>query len=72
MITFRRPSSSFKSGDVVVVRHQQLGNIIKRVQQVDVCRKLKLAGDNALSTSSDTIGWQENSTVLGRVIWKSA
>jgi len=72
VLSFARVFSPYKANDIVVVRHPKLGNIIKRIQKIDSNKRVRLIGDNALSTSSDEIGWQEPDTVLGRVVWRIA
>jgi len=70
VLTLRFNSSTFKTGDVVVIRHPRLGNIIKRIQGVKQTSILLIAGDNRLfSTDSKTLGLVSHKQVLGKVLW---
>lgn len=60
----------YNIGDIVVVRHHKLGDIVKRVIDVSADNYLRLAGDSPLSTSSEVLGWQPVNSVLGKVIWR--
>lgn len=60
-----------KPGKVVVVQHQKLGTIIKRIAKRSD-RKLLLAGDNLDSTSSQDIGWVDEDALVGVVVWHIA
>lgn len=53
----------------VVVRHKELGIILKKV--INVCEKgIRLKGNNPLSTSSDDIGWVEHNQIIGKVLFR--
>ena len=69
VVNFDHKISRCKVGDIVVVRHRELGDIVKRVTEIDSNNCLRLAGDNPLSTTSDELGWQQPDTVLGKVVW---
>ena len=62
----------YKRGDIVVVCHPVLGNIVKRVNKVYSNKCVELVGDNVLSVPSDVIGLQEPDAVLGYVLWRSS
>ena len=74
VLTFRFNASTFKVGDVLVVRHSCLGNIIKRVERVEEDGlTFLIAGDNTISsTDSDTLGLVSIKQVLGKVVWHIA
>lgn len=55
-------------GAVVIVRHPRLGLLVKRVLDVDSEGRVKVGGDNPMSTSSRDLGRFESSQVLGRVL----
>ena len=70
VVSFSNLMKNYKTNEIVVVKHPTLGNIIKRVEIVDANNRVKLVGDNQeVSTSSSKIGWQDQKTILGRVIW---
>lgn len=67
VITFRHKKTRYKLGDIVVVRHPELGIIIKRIVQLKEASVL-LAGDNPASTSSERMGWQPCNKIIGKVV----
>jgi len=74
VLTFCSNAFTFNVGDVLVVRHSCLGNIIKRVKRVEEDgTTFLITGDNTLSsTDSDTLGLVSIKQVLGKVIWHIA
>lgn len=67
---------SFKVGDIVAVHHQQYGDIIKRICQIDYDDKrtitgLYLVGDNpSQSVSTEQMGRIDIEQVIGKVVWR--
>ncbi len=57
-----------KSGDIVIVRHNDLDKI-KRVKEVQL-GKVFLTGDNFLhSTDSRDFGWLDVAHIIAKVVW---
>ncbi len=54
-------------GDVVVARHPQFGEIIKRIAGINNS-SYELVGDNAASVSTEKIGTLPAKSVIGKVV----
>ncbi len=64
VLVIKRP---LKIGDVVVARHPQFGEIIKRIARVNNS-SYELAGDNAESVSMQQIGAVPAECIVGKVV----
>jgi len=69
VFAFKRLLTSYRKGDTVVVHHPQLGNVIKRVCEIEPHKGVRLVGENELSTTSEELGWQKEEAIRGRVIF---
>lgn len=59
---------SLKAGDIVVVKHQYLGTIVKRIYSIEKPDSFILMGDNKLqSTSSSAMGVIGREQILGKI-----
>ncbi|MEM1112794.1 MAG: S24/S26 family peptidase [Pseudomonadota bacterium] len=67
VLIVRGPRSRYLVGQVVMVRHPELGTIIKRILEVKG-RRYRLAGDNPASMPSYKMGWIHHSQIAGRVL----
>lgn len=73
VLTYRRPLEKLINGDVIVVKHDHYGIIIKRILNIDTLKHLTLIGDNsALSTDSENLGLVSFEQVLGKVVFHIA
>lgn len=73
VLVFRHKRSTFRVGDVVIVRHPRFGIIIKRISQCLDDKSLALSGDNVhASTDSHTLGRVSMEQIAGKVIWHIA
>lgn len=71
VITGRRSASTFSIGDVVVIKHPELGIIIKRILTKEADQGYMISGDNAAaSTAASTLGLIQNQQIKGKVYWK--
>jgi hypothetical protein len=61
-----RWAGAARPGDIVVVKHAELGIIVKRVSAVAADGALALAGDNPLSRSPQALGSVPREALLGR------
>ena len=68
----RRRRERIDVGAIVLVRHCQLGRIVKRVKAIESDGGLRVAGDNPASTSEDSIGPVANEEVTAVVRWRIA
>lgn len=57
--------------DVVVIQHEHLGMLIKRVASVD-SQGVMLKGDDARSISSDKIGKVARQHIMGKLLFRIA
>lgn len=57
-------------GDVVLIRHMNLGLIVKRICKIDETHHYTVAGDNPRSTSSDALGLIPVEAIVGVVCWR--
>ena len=64
VLVIKRP---LKIGDVVVARHPQFGEIIKRIAGINNC-SYELAGDNTESVSIEKIGPVPAQNIVGKVV----
>ena len=64
VLVVKRPS---KIGDVVVARHPQFGEIIKRIAAIN-SSNYELVGDNAESVSMQQIGAVPAESIVGKVV----
>ncbi|HBF08898.1 MAG TPA: peptidase S24 [Gammaproteobacteria bacterium] len=69
IMCWKSPFTQFKAGQILVIRHEQLGLIIKRAIQKDKAGYFYLAGDNPMSTSTDTIGAIHPKQVVGKLFY---
>lgn len=54
---------------IAVVEHPDLGTLIKRVCHFDELGNMQLAGDNAYSTNSESMGWVSTDFLVGTVVF---
>ncbi len=64
VLVVKRP---LKIGDVVVARHPQFGEIIKRIAAIN-SSSYELVGDNAESVSMQQIGAVPAESIVGKVV----
>ncbi len=64
VLIIKRP---LKVGDIVVARHPQFGEIIKRIARVNDA-SYELVGDNAESVSMQQIGAVPAECIVGKVV----
>ena len=62
----------YRTGDVVIASHPDLGTLIKRIVRVRDRNLVLLAGDNPASSDSRTLGWQPSTSLVGKVRWRIA
>lgn len=55
--------------DVVVVSHPLYHTLIKRIQHIDAEKGILLTGENLLSVSSEQMGWINERSIIGKVIY---
>lgn len=67
---FRR-STSYRDGDVLLVKHPRFGTIVKRAIDVNA-ESLWLEGANASSLSRETMGPIERTRVQGKLVYQVA
>ncbi len=71
VVCWRR--SRYQTGQMVVVQHDSLGIIVKRIAACyavgEGARRYALCGDNPASTSTEAMGLVDTGQLLGRVIW---
>ncbi len=72
VLSFAWRGTRYRPGDVVIVKHPQYRTIIKRIAEINNQGQALLAGDNPASTSSNSLGWQEQEDLIGKVIWHIA
>lgn len=58
---------TLRTGDRVVVKHAELGLLVKRVHQINGERYL-LVGENNTSYSTEAMGWVRRQQLVGKVI----
>lgn len=61
-----------QKGNVVVISHPTLNNIVKRVLSIDKLGRMRLSGDNLLSVDSAGMGWVDKKHLIGKVILRFA
>lgn len=64
----RWPARGYRPGQCVLVRHAELGLIVKRIQACEA-DGVWLRGDSGMSDSPQAMGLQSYDRLLGRVIW---
>ena len=69
VLTFKWSFTRWRLGDVIVLKHDTLGILIKRISQIQD-NEVLLAGDNPASTPSEAMGWQRIETIHGKVLCK--
>ena len=67
----RHFSQPYTSGQIVVLRHECLGNIVGRVEKVSGDR-LKLASETSAFCDAIKLSWQRVDDVVGRVVFHAA
>ena len=73
VLTYRWPLCRLNAGDVVVVKHQNFGIIVKRIASIEANKNLTLVGDNAIiSTASEILGSINPGQVIGKVLFRIA
>lgn len=53
-------------GSVVVLRHAELGVLVKRVLKTEEFGKIAVGGDNPMSSSSESLGTFASDQIIGR------
>ncbi|MEM9174774.1 MAG: nickel-type superoxide dismutase maturation protease [Myxococcota bacterium] len=64
------PNATLSPGHVVLVRHPRFGVIVKRLHAQASDGRYAIAGDNAASTASQSLGPIEPSAILGVARWR--
>lgn len=73
VLTFKSRFTQFQTGDIIAIDHAQFGRIIKRIADIDINNRVLLSGDNhTCSTPSETMGWNDASRIVGKVVMQSA
>lgn len=71
VISFAWYGTRYQKGDVVVVKHPHYHTLIKRIAEINrILGKVLLSGDNPASTSSESLGWLKQTTLVGKVIFQ--
>lgn len=58
-----------RPGDVVVFEHPEYGRMIKRVEGLEACGRLRVRGDDLDSVDSRRFGPIPRAFLTGRVFW---
>lgn len=77
VLSWRGLRPRYQCGNIVVLKHPQLGIIIKRILNTRIntnthCQEILLTGENPASSSPADMGWQPTQRVLGKVFWHIA
>lgn len=71
VISFAWHGTRYQKGDVVVVKHPHYQTLIKRIAEINqILGKVLLSGDNPASASSESLGWLQQTRLVGKVIFQ--
>jgi hypothetical protein len=70
ILAFKLPNTCFRTDDIIIVKHPQFSEIIKRVQRVDSKGVLWLVGDGTDTLSTEKIGPIHPSWILAKMFWR--
>ena len=72
IVALRRVFTTYKCNEIIIVKHTQYGEIIKRIAHIDVNNQYWLSGDGCDSLSSQAMGAIPKDKVLGALLWHIA
>lgn len=55
-------------GSVIVLKHAELGVLVKRVLKLEDGGRVTVGGDNPMSATSESLGCFESSQIIGRAL----
>ncbi|PIE46819.1 MAG: hypothetical protein CSA42_06550 [Gammaproteobacteria bacterium] len=81
VLVIKYPWQQFKVGDVVLVKHEKYGKMIKRICSMitsksnskiglNRCKKITLRGDNPQSVTTEQMGQIDSTHIIGKVIYQ--